>query len=335
MSYVSIGDMAQTYMIRRQNSDLKATAATLATELSTGQTSDISKRFSGDYSVVSSIETSLTSLGTYKSAANEAGQFASAMQLTLENFQDRTTTAMSSLLLTGNSASKTQIESTATDVRVQFDAAVTSLNTQVGGRSLFAGIATDGPAMASPDVIIEDLKLAIAGATTAADVEAAVDTWFDTPGGGYDTVAYLGSDTPLTPFQIGLGEQADISITAADSEIRDTLKGLALAALISEGALSGDVSEQALLLQSAGESLLTAGDNQTIMRASLGSAEAHIENVVTQTTTEIAALEIVRTELLAVDPYAAASELEAVQTQLETLYALTARMSRLSLVDYL
>lgn len=335
MSYVSIGDMAQTYMIRRQNSNLKATAATLATELTTGQTSDVSKRFSGDFSVVSAIETSLTSLQAYKSAANEAGQFASIMQTTLEHFQEHITIATSSLLLSANSASQTQVDSIATSARQNFNAAVTSLNTQVGGRSLFAGVATDGPAIASPDVILADLQLAIAGATTAAGVETAVNAWFDTPGGGYDTVAYLGSTTPLSPFQIGLGEQAKISITAADTEIRDTIKGLALAALVSDGALAGDVLEQALLLQSAGENLLTAGDNMTAMRADLGSAEGHIESVSTQTTTEISALEIVKSELLAVDPYAAASELEAIQTQLETLYALTARLSRLSLVDFL
>lgn len=335
MSYVSIGDMAQTYMIRRQNADLKATATTLATELTTGQTSDISKRFSGDYSVVSSIETSLTSLEAYKSSANEAGQFASIMQATLENFQDHTTEAMSNLLLSGNSASHTQVESIATGVRQNFSAAIISLNTQVGGRSLFSGVATDGPAIASPTVILADLQLSISGATTAAGVETAVNAWFDTPGGGYDTVAYLGSTTPLSPFQIGLGEQVEISITAADTEIRDTIKGLALAALISEGALAGDTLEQALLLQSAGENLLSAGDNQTAMRAGLGATEGRIETVLTQTTTEISALEIIKSELLAVDPYTAASELEAIQTQLETLYALTARLSRLSLVDYL
>lgn len=335
MSYISIGDMAQTYMIRRQNAHLTATATRLASELSTGQTSDVAKRFSGDFSIVSSIETSLSSMRTYKSVTNEAGQFATVMQATLENIQDQTTAAVSALLLTRSSASQTQIDNTAVDVRQKFDAAVSSLNTQVGGRSIFAGVATDGPAIASADVIMADLKLAIAGQTTAAGIEAAVNTWFDTPGGGYETVGYLGSATSLAPFKIGVGQEADVSITAADSEIRDTLKGLALAALVSEGALAGDLSEQTLLMKNAGDQLLSVGDRQTKVRANLGSVEAHIESISTQTTTEISALEIVKAELLSVDLYDTASELEAVQTQLETLYALTARMSRLSLVDFL
>lgn len=335
MSYISIGDMAQTYMIRRQNADLKATSTRLANELSTGVTSDVSKRFSGDFSMISSVETSLTTLQAYKSASNEAGQFSTVMQTTLGLVQDQTTAAVSALLLTSNSASHTQIQNTSNDVMQKFETVVSSLNTQVGGRSLFAGAATDGPAIASPEVIIASLKTAIAGETTAAGVETVVNAWFDTPGGGYETIGYLGSTTSIAPFKIGIGQEADISITASDSEIRDTLKGLALAAMISEGALAGNISEQALLLRNAGDQLLTVGDKQTGMRANLGTVEAQIETASTQTASEISALEIVRIELLSVDPYDAASELEAVQTQLETLYALTARISRLSLVDFL
>lgn len=335
MSYVSIGDMAQTYMIRRQNSELKNTATRLTNELSTGQTTDVAKRFSGDFSIVSSIETSLTSLQSYKSAANEAGQFSTIMQTTLEVVQSQTTAAVSALLLTSNSANQTQIDNTASNVRQKFDAVVSSLNTQAGGRSIFAGAATDGPAIASANVIIAELQIAIAAETTAAGVETAVNTWFDAPGGGYETVGYLGSTTPLVPFKIGAHQEADVSIMATDTEIRDTLKGLALAALVSEGALAGDVLEQALLLKNAGAALLSVGDRLTGMRANLGTVEAQIETVSTQTASEISALEIVKTELLSVDPYSAASELEAVQTQLETLYAITARMSRLSLVDFL
>ena len=335
MSYVSIGDMAQTYMIRRQNSQLKTTATRLSNELATGQTSDVSKRFSGDFSIVASIETSLTSLQSYKRAANEAGQFSTVMQAALDVVQDQTTMAVSALLLTGNSASQIQVQNTAIDVRQKFDAVVSSLNTQAAGRSIFAGAATDGPATASADVIITDLKIVIAGLTTAADIEAAVNTWFDAPGGGYETVGYLGSATPLTPFKIGAHQEADVSITASDSELRDTLKGLALAAMVSEGALAGDILEQTILLQNAGAALLSVGDRQTGMRANLGTIEAQIETTLTQTASEISALEIVKTELLSVDPYTAVSELEAVQTQLETLYATTARMSRLSLVDFL
>jgi len=335
MSYISIGDMAQTFLLRQQNTHLKTSATRLALELSTGKTSNISQRFSGDFTVISGIENSLKSLHTYVTSAKEAANFSTAMQTALGFVQDQTTSAASSLMLTSNSASLTQIQNTAVDVRQKFDAVVSSLNTQIGGRSIFAGTATNKPAIASASDMIIDLQTAIAGQTTAAGIEAAVNTWFDTPSGGYETTGYLGSSTKLAPFKIGTDQNVSVSFTASDTTLRDTLKGLALAALVSEGALSGNISEQALLLKNAGTSLLSVGENQTGMRANIGTAQANIDTVIAHSAAEISALDITKAKLLSVDPYESASELEAVQTQLETLYALTARISRLSLVDFL
>lgn len=335
MSLTSIGDMAQTFMIRQQNTHLKTTATRLALELSTGYTSDVSKRFSGDFTITSGLETSLNALRAYKSSAMEAGNFASTMQTAMGHIQDQTISAVTSLMLTGNSASQIQIDNTAADVHQKFEAVVSALNTQVGGRSLFSGTATDKPALASAASIIADLQIAITGQTTAAGVEAAVNTWFDASGGGYETTGYLGSTTKLSPFVIGSGQKAEISFSADDSTIRDTLKGLALAALVSEGVLSGNITEQTQLINSARDNLLSVGEKQVQMRANLGTVEAHIETVSVQSASETSALEILKANLLSVDPYETASELQAVQTQLETLYALTARMSRLSLVDFL
>jgi len=334
MSIISIGDMAQTFMIRQQNTQLKTTATQLALELSTGYTSDISKRFSGDFTVISSLETSLKSLAAYKTSATEVANFTNIMQTALGYMQDQTTQAATSLMLTANSESLVQIQNTAFDVRQKLDAVVSALNTQAGGRSLFAGSATDKPALASAEIMISELQVAISGQTTAADVEAAVNAWFG-PGGGYETAGYLGSATALSPFLIGADQKAEVSITANDSIIRDTLKGLALAALVADGALSGNISEQRQLLSTAGSSLLSVGEKQTGIRANLGAVEAFIEAVTAHSSSEMSALEILKTNLLSVDLYQTASELEAVQTQLETLFALTARMSRLSLVDFL
>ncbi len=335
MSYISIGDMAQTFLIRHQNTQLKSTSTRLTLELTTGQTSDPSKRFAGDFTTLAGIEASLKSLQSYKSAANEAAGFANTMQTTLGHLQDQTVEAANHLLLTKNTASRAQIDSTAADIRQKFGAAVSALNTQIGGRSLFAGAATDKPAVASADVILTELQTAIAGETTAAGVESAVNNWFDTPGGGYDTAGYLGSGSALAPFAIGENQQADLAVSASDPTLRETLKGLALSALIAEGALQGDVAEQAQLMHASGTRLLSVSQQQTTMQANIGTVEAHIDTVTAQSASEISALEIARNQLLSVDNYETASELEAVQTQLETLYALTARVSRLSLVDFL
>ena len=59
------------------------------------------------------------------------------------------------------------------------------------------------------------------------------------------------------------------------------------------------------------------------------------EEASTRLSAERTSYEIARTGLLEADPYETASRLEDVQFQLEALYAVTARMARLSLTSYL
>jgi flagellar hook-associated protein 3 FlgL len=85
----------------------------------------------------------------------------------------------------------------------------------------------------------------------------------------------------------------------------------------------------------AATSLLQNDTDRAFLRGNLGFAQARIEQAQTRNESEIAALEIARSDLLSIDPYEAATRLEAAQTQLETLYSVTARLSRLRLVDFL
>ena len=154
-------------------------------------------------------------------------------------------------------------------------------------------------------------------------------------GGGYLDAVYGGSAVPLAPFAIGTDDVASMTITATDDTLRGTLKGLALAAMVAEGALPGDDTGRALLVKTAGQMLMTANTDLATLRGNLGSVEGHISDVATRNGAEASSLEIARSDIIAADPFSTASELEAVKTRLETLYTLTARLSRLSLADYL
>ena len=85
-----------------------------------------------------------------------------------------------------------------------------SLNTQVAGQSLFAGVATDRPALAPADAILADLDALTAGAATAADAIAAIDAYFSkSPPGAFYTSGYPASGADLTAVQIGEGQKLD------------------------------------------------------------------------------------------------------------------------------
>ena len=78
-----------------------------------------------------------------------------------------------------------------------------------------------------------------------------------------------------------------------------------------------------------------AAPGVTALQAGLGDAEARLDTRVIRLTGERDALNLARQTLIAVDPYEAATQLEQAQTQLQTLYAVTARTARLSLTGYL
>lgn len=337
MNYVSIGDMAQTFQLRRHNVQLQRHLQQLSEELTTGVKADLAKAVSGDFKVLAGIDRTLQNLDSYHTATTEAAHFAASLQASLAVTQDIATELAPGLVSVATSGDPTLVDTLVNDARQKFHAAVSALNTQVGDRYLFAGAATDQKPITGSQDILDALSLAVAGQMTATGVQTAVAAWFDAPvgGGGYLDTVYGGSANALAPFRLGEGNSAVLDVTAADAPLRGMLESLALGALLAEGVLAGDHTERAVLATTAGESLFAANGQMAALRARIGTVEAHIDAAATRNSAEKSALEIARTGIVAADPYETASALEAVQTQIETLYSLTARLSRLSLADYL
>jgi flagellar hook-associated protein 3 FlgL len=337
MTSISQGDMAQTFLLRRQNADLKTALNRLTYEMGSGRQQDLSKAVRGDFKVLAGLEHSLSVLASFRTAASEAGTLTENLQTAFEMVQTITSDLAPSLNAAGTAGGATHISTAAYDARQKLFSAVSALNVRVGDRYVLSGTATDQKPILGAQEMLDELAVAITGQVTATGVIGAVDAWFDAPpgGGGYVDTIYGGSATPLQPLRIGEGEEANLTLTATDDTLRGTLKGLAIAALVAEGALPGDLVGQSVLMKIAGQRLMGNGTDLATLRAGLGSVEAQIATVSTRTENEAAALELARNRIVAADPFKTANELQAVQTQLETLYAITARLSRLSLADYL
>ena len=71
------------------------------------------------------------------------------------------------------------------------------------------------------------------------------------------------------------------------------------------------------------------------LAANLGTLQQTVQNAITRNDAESSVLQSARLSLLSVDPYETATKYQQTQDQLQTLYAITARASRLSLVDFL
>ncbi len=335
MTSLSIGDLANTFQLRRQTSGLKADLTRLGTELTSGRKTDLGATLAGDFGPYAGIERSLRAIAAYATANSEAAGMLEASQLALQNIQSMGHDLTPALLTASSARDPTLIGATAEDARQKFSAVVSTLNTSVADRTLFGGAATDRPALATGEEMLAGLVLAVAGETTAAGIVAAVDSWFDDAGGGFETTGYLGSSRDMGPLLIAEDETVRVDVRADDQVMRDTLKGYALMALIAEGSLDGNVAEQANLTSAAAEKMLASDGDVTDLRARIGAIESRIEDARARNAGEAAAYELARTELIGADPYQTATELQAVYSRIETLYTVTARIAGLSFTDYM
>lgn len=331
----SIGDMVQTFMLQRRITDLKSAMQTGLQEVSTGQAADLTRQLGGDHSALAGIDASLSRLTAFKSTVNEATLLTDTMQVALGNLGDKMDDLMPILFNASSPGNPAMITAAAAQGGQIFDGAIAFLNAQVGGRTVFAGQATDGPAVTDADTILTALETAItaSGAVSALDVEQVVSDWFDDPA-GFTATAYLG-DAPLQALSVAEGENARLDFTANDPAVRNALKGLAMAALVDRGLFAGQVPAAADLIKRAGEQVLGSKDGLTHLSARLGLVQAQLGEASTRNAAEETALGIARNNMVLVDPYQAAMQLQETQNQLETIYTLTARVARLSLVDYI
>jgi len=332
MSRMSLGDASLTNILARQGADLRAQVSRASQEVTTERHVDIGQALRGDYSPLLAVDASLARLQSYASTTAEAASLTAAQQAALGSIGAHALEATGGLLRARDFTTAAQVDTLAADLHNKLAGVMGLLNSQVAGRSIFAGVATDTAPMGQTQDLLTALTTAVAGATTAGQVASAVTTWFSDPGGFQ---AFYQGGTSLAPVAIAPGESADLSTTALDPAIRDTLAGFAMAALLDRGVLAGLPDERALLAQRGGEALLSAGEGRIALAARIGTVEAQIEDARTRNSTEATALGILRSDTGSVDPYEASTRLENARAQLESLYLVTARVSRLSLVDYL
>lgn len=337
MNFVSVGDLARSFQMRQQSSAMKQHLDVLTQELASGKKADWAVQTRGDYTSVAAIESDLSALSSFGNAVIEARVMAETMQGTLESLSSMTQDAGAALISSPKTGSPEGMSAVSADAKQKFLSAVGALNISVGGRFVMSGAATDSPALAGGQDILDQLATLTAGLTGAQDVADAVSSWFDAPagGGGYLDTAYKGSEQKFGQIPISTRDSADLGVSAADPEIRDALKGLAMAALVSEGQFDGNSTEQGRLARLAGKHVLAGQAKIISVQARLGVQEELISRAETRNAAQTATLSVAKTAIAEADPYETATAIEAVRAQIETLYTITARLSRLNLTNFL
>ncbi|MCW1918344.1 flagellin [Rhodobacter sp. KR11] len=335
MSYFTLGDLAQFRIMTRHGTRLRSQMNELSVEATTGLTADKTTRLKGNYVQLAGIESRLNQIEAFRNVTTEQLILTSGMQTALSTVTDQTKALGAALLAGVSSQSDLRIDALADQAMSTLQSSLSALNSRIGERALFSGTATDVSPFGSAEDLMVALKDAVtaSGALTSAGVAAAVEDFFADPA-GFQAVMYKGSGA-TNAVQIGPDETAQIDITGMDPAVVAAIKGTAMAGLLAEGVLAGSTTGRSDLMKRAGESLIGTQQMLASLTARLGTTEAAMQNAATRNDAEKNALETARLNLLSVDPYAVAAKYQETQGQLEKLYTLTSRASRLSLVDYL
>ena len=334
MSSVSLGDLSQAFMMQRRSVALRQDMTRLTDELSTGQVSDVKEVLSGNHNYLSGLERSLETLQGYSVANSEATYFTGAMQASLDRVQDFSGQLGLDLILASGGPIGVIAGSPSENAKTQLQGILNSLNSDIAGKSLFSGAATDRVPLESAETLLTELGIAVAGQSTPEDIMTAAENWFADPA-GFDSLIYTGSGTALAPFALSDTERVSLDVRANDPALKTTLMNAAVAALADDPALGLTVRQQTELFGTAGLALQSNQEQLTDMRSRIGFTEARIDMIATRNQAEVTSTEVARNTLLLADPFETATQLENVQFQLQALYSVTVRSSQLSLVNFL
>ncbi len=326
-------DLAATLRLQRDAGQVRASLERSGRELNTGMKADLFAASGGDPRRLLAIE------GSQARAAREAESITLAQgrldltQAVMGGLQDLADSIGPELAAAVARDDMSSARIHAAGAEDAFRNAVQNLNTTYAGRTLFSGAAVDRPALEHPDVILADVAAVVAGAVDAADAIAQVETYFDV-GGGFDA-RFLGSAEDAPRAGIDSGDDVAISRRADDPEVRELLRGLALAAVTVDSAYAGPADAQGALFEEAAATTMSARESLVQSRALLGLSEQALEDASVRISARKDALDLAWNAATSKDPYDAAAEFQALEQQLERIFLITSRLSRLNLTDFL
>jgi flagellar hook-associated protein 3 FlgL len=241
---------------------------------------------------------------------------------------------------------------TLTEAKATLESLTTTLNTSYNGERLFAGINTDVEpindytAAGSPNKAAFDADfLAFFGFAqsdpAAANITSAqMDTFITTVvepqflGAGWQTNWSNATDEGITS-RIALNETLETSVSANEEGLRKlTMAAATVMDLFDSTSQVGDDARQTLLSRAFSMVGEAAADIANLS-ASTGIVENRIKNASERIGMQTNLLQKNIQEFEGVDPYEASTRVSTLLQQIETSYALTARIQQLSLVKFL
>ena len=349
MKATPISTLSLVNATRETRVDLQVKLAKAQKESSTGRFADVGLSLGYLSQRTVSLRQDLERMTTFKDTNAVASSRLELTQTTLEGMNDAAQSFMQTLVAARAARSSDSVA--VVDAKAKLTSLSASLNTAVNGTYIFAGVNTDvkpitdyfgDPPSAAQTAVADAFNNAFgfaqgdpgADSITGADMQTFLDGAFADLFGSADwtTTWSAASDQNITS-RITTNERIETSANANAEPFRMIASVYTMIADLGiedlgENAYNA-VIDKAIAVLGQGISDLTQ------LRAGLGTAQERIKSANDRIDIQVTLIQQHVTDLEGVDPYEATANVNALLTQIETAYALTARLQNLSLIDYI
>lgn len=313
--------------------ELDVTVETIAS----GKVADIGKALKGSTQQLSIIEADIAMLTQKKQSIGEALAKSHYAYQIVENIGDTLAAANASLAQATLSDMQLPVSVQADDIEKKFKTILGSLNAKFAGAYIFSGQNSLSAPISDPSLILTEIADVAAAAADANAAILAIENWFDSPEGFTRLVNIERFSIDAQQYDVNgqLIEVDHISETANIDFLKDALKGLSIATLVSQGVFAEAPEQRRIMLQRSGD-YINKGEIGLIDEAArVGLKIANLEGHVAQADSTIATLHKASNEMRSADLESASTQVSEIEIRVDIIYNLIARISRLSLSEYL
>ncbi len=341
-----VSTQATTNSLRLSIRQVQNDILRLQSEATTGKLADYGRTLGSNSGELTGAKRAMERLSTIMDTNALAASRLDVTQAAISHVRDYVGQLMSAATVsTSDSTASAAVLETAHQVLIGIE---DTMNASLNGQSVFAGINTDakvtdgylnGAAKTAFDAaFLGHFGFDKNGAAAATIDEAAMTTFLDT----VVTPQFFGAD-----WTANYSNASDTGIVSRITETQtqvtsfsandDGFRGAVMAAVIAVEFFDSNVSEAAR--QAVSQKVLGLGGRATSDLADLqgraGVAEEALSRATARLESQSSILELRILQLEGVDQYEASTDLTTALTQLEISFSLTARMQRVSIMNYL
>ncbi|MBN9887124.1 flagellin [Salipiger abyssi] len=335
---------------RNANAEMQTQLANAEQELSSGVKSDIYKSLGTGAAEALNLNAALERDEAQTAANSLLGSRLDTMSQAIGTMREAVQSTLELALANGSPEGGTA-EGLQTSARAALDMVIAQANLNYGGQPMFAGIADGTTALQvwdrpradtglSPQGVIEDVIAQ--GMGTPADVAARItelDAIFSNsaadPDENFDALFFTGSTgSARMSASIGDGETLSYGVQANDAAFRQVLQGLSMLAATDPTTIPDDEA-YAAWVGTATERLNAGLSGLLDSQTQLDTASARIETANTRMEDRALLYKSRISDLVGVDEYEAATDIKALEAQLQASYAATSRLSQLSFLNFM